>query len=68
MNASGWNQLDDTDLVDVHDYGDDLARHRCEGDKPLWLGECGGVSLVADERGEDFAYKHASSGEGLETA
>jgi hypothetical protein len=46
VDASGWNQLDDTDLVDVHDYGDDLSRHENEPDRPLWIGECGGVSLV----------------------
>jgi beta-galactosidase/beta-glucuronidase len=59
IDASGWKQRGDTDLVDVHDYGDDLSGHRSEG-KPLWLGECGGVSLTLDE-GEDFAYRHVTS-------
>ena len=27
VDASGWNQLDDTDLVDVHDYGAELTEH-----------------------------------------
>ena len=51
IDASGWNQLEDTDLVDVHDYGSDLSRHRAT-DRPLWLGECGGISLEAG----GFAY------------
>jgi hypothetical protein len=59
IDASGWTQRGDTDLVDVHDYSDDLSRHRA-GRLPLWLGECGGVSLALDQ-GEDFAYKHARS-------
>jgi beta-galactosidase/beta-glucuronidase len=45
IDASGWNQLEDTDLVDVHDYGADLSRHR-SADRPTWLGECGGISLA----------------------
>jgi beta-galactosidase/beta-glucuronidase len=63
IDASGWTQRGDTDLIDVHDYGDDLSRHRSDR-LPLWLGECGGVSFALDE-GEDFAYKHATSGEEL---
>jgi beta-galactosidase/beta-glucuronidase len=43
VDASGWNQLDDTDLVDVHDYGDELTKHRgARDDIPLWFGELGG--------------------------
>lgn len=68
VDASGWTQLDDTDLVDVHDYGDDLSAHRNETGRPLWLGECGGVSFPADSSSEDFAYKHAASGDELASA
>lgn len=68
VDASGWNQLDDTDLRDVHDYGDDLSAYASEPDRPLWVGECGGVSLVPNGRSEDFAYKHAASGEALARA
>ena len=43
VDASGWNQLDDTDLVDVHDYGSELTKHvGARDDIPLWFGELGG--------------------------
>jgi beta-galactosidase/beta-glucuronidase len=43
VDASGWNQLDDTDLVDIHDYGAELTKHRgIRDDIPLWFGELGG--------------------------
>ncbi len=64
VDASGWKQLDDTDLRDVHDYGDDLSRHASPTRLPLWVGECGGVSLELSD-GADFAYKHARSAEEL---
>jgi beta-galactosidase/beta-glucuronidase len=60
IDASGWKHRGDTDLLDVHDYGDDLSGHRSPDDLPLWIGECGGVSLVV-AGAEDFAYKHVSS-------
>ncbi len=63
VDASGWTQLDDTDLRDVHDYGDDLARHAGRDGLPLWVGECGGVTLVVPGRtwGHDFAYRSVES-------
>jgi hypothetical protein len=61
VDASGWKHRGDTDVIDVHDYGDDLSAHRSPADLPLWLGECGGVSLVVAGE-EDFAYKHVTSG------
>jgi beta-galactosidase/beta-glucuronidase len=64
VDASGWTHRGVTDLRDVHDYGDDLSAHRSTADDPLWIGECGGVSLVVAGI-EDFAYKHVSSGEEL---
>ena len=64
VDASGWKQREDTDVIDVHDYGDDLNEHRSPAGRPLWLGECGGVSLVIEGE-EDFAYKHVTSGEEL---
>jgi beta-galactosidase/beta-glucuronidase len=62
VDASGWKHRGDTDVVDVHDYGNDLSAHR-SGDLPVWVGECGGVSLAVGDRAEDFAYKHARSGD-----
>jgi hypothetical protein len=59
IDASGWAHRGDSDVVDVHDYGDDLSGHAS-----VWVGECGGVSLVVDGH-EDFAYKHVSSGDEL---
>jgi hypothetical protein len=70
VDASGWKQLDDTDLVDVHDYGDDLSRHSSPPGKPLWLGECGGVSLAVPGHtwAADFAYRTVSSPDELVAA
>jgi beta-galactosidase/beta-glucuronidase len=67
VDASGWHHRGDGDLVDVHDYGDDLARHEPAGDLPVWVGECGGVSLVV-AGDEDFAYKHVADGASLASA
>jgi beta-galactosidase/beta-glucuronidase len=64
VDASGWTHRGDTDLLDVHDYGDDLSAHCSPSGVPLWIGECGGVSLVV-AGDEDFAYKHVSSAEAL---
>ena len=63
VDASGWTQRGDTDLVDVHDYRDDLSAH-ASGELPLWLGECGGVSLTLG-RADDFAYRRVASGDEL---
>lgn len=55
VDASGWKQLDDTDLVDVHDYGAELTRHDGQHrDLPLWFGELGGLSVG----GGEFVYRH----------
>jgi beta-galactosidase/beta-glucuronidase len=55
VDASGWKQLDDTDLVDVHDYGAELTQHRGKRDDiPLWFGELGGLSVGTGE----FVYRH----------
>jgi beta-galactosidase/beta-glucuronidase len=57
VDASGWNQLDDTDLVDVHDYGAELTRHLgVRDDIPLWFGELGGISVGTGA----FAYRHVA--------
>jgi hypothetical protein len=57
VDASGWKQLDDTDLVDVHDYGAELTKHLgTRDDIPLWIGECGGLSVGTGE----FAYRHVA--------
>ena len=55
VDASGWKQLGETDLVDVHDYGAELTRHRGKRDDiPLWFGELGGLSVGSG----DFVYRH----------
>lgn len=55
VDASGWRQLEDTDLVDVHDYGERLTKHLGQRDDlPLWFGELGGLSVGTG----DFAYRH----------
>jgi beta-galactosidase/beta-glucuronidase len=56
IDASGWKQLDDTDLVDVHDYGAELTKHveKRRDEIPLWIGELGGLSLGTGE----FVYRH----------
>jgi hypothetical protein len=56
VDASGWKQLDDTDLVDVHDYGAELTQHveQRRDDLPLWIGELGGLSVGTG----DFVYRH----------
>lgn len=55
VDASGWHQLDDTDIVDVHDYGTELTKHvGARDDLPLWFGELGGLSVGTGE----FAYRH----------
>ena len=55
IDASGWKQLEDTDLVDVHDYGERLTHHLGKRDDvPLWFGELGGLSVGAGE----FVYRH----------
>jgi beta-galactosidase/beta-glucuronidase len=55
IDASGWKQLEDTDLVDVHDYGAELTKHRgARDDLPLWFGELGGLSVGTG----DFVYRH----------
>jgi len=56
IDASGWKQLEDTDLVDVHDYGATLTKHveKRREDIPLWIGELGGISTGTG----DFVYRH----------
>lgn len=56
IDASGWNQqLDHTDLIDVHDYGATLEKHErhAQASIPVWIGECGGISLGDS----DFVYR-----------
>lgn len=68
VDASGWNQLEDTDLVDVHDYGAQLTTHRdVRVDLPLWFGECGGISLAVEghSRRADFSYRDVAGGDEL---
>jgi beta-galactosidase/beta-glucuronidase len=63
IDTSGWNQLEDTDLVDVHDYRSQLEAHVGRRDDiPLWFGECGGISLVVNGHAQasDFSYHDAA--------
>jgi hypothetical protein len=56
IDASGWKQqLDHTDVIDVHDYGATLEQHVKHADAkiPVWIGECGGISLGDS----DFVYR-----------
>ncbi len=62
VDASGWKHRGDTDLRDVHDYGADLSGHASDGELPLWIGECGGVSYALGGGREDFAYSSVASG------
>ena len=65
VDASGWNQLEDTDLVDVHDYGAELTKHRgARDDLPLWFGECGGISLPVEGHA-DFSYRDVANADEL---
>jgi beta-galactosidase/beta-glucuronidase len=62
VDASGWKQqLDHTDLVDVHDYGTELEQHRkhAAAGIPVWIGECGGISLAVEGHSwtADFSYR-----------
>src|SRR5436305_10308924 len=56
VDASGWNQqLDHTDVIDVHDYGVTLDQHHphAAAEKPVWIGEGGGIALGDP----DFVYR-----------
>lgn len=69
VDASGWNQLDDTDLIDVHDYASELTKHEehREAEIPVWIGECGGISLHVQGHGwpPHFAYRDAGDAQDL---
>jgi beta-galactosidase/beta-glucuronidase len=70
IDASGWKQqLDDTDLVDVHDYDAVLAKHLKHEDAeiPVWIGECGGISLYVEGHAwtSDFSYRDVRSSDEL---
>jgi glycosyl hydrolase family 2 len=44
--ASGWTQRSLTDVIDVHDYGNNLVRHAVQNPaKPKVIGEYGGIAL-----------------------
>ncbi|HEU4753792.1 MAG TPA: glycoside hydrolase family 2 TIM barrel-domain containing protein, partial [Armatimonadota bacterium] len=44
--ASGWTQRSFTDVIDVHDYGNNLIRHAVQNpSKPKVIGEYGGIAL-----------------------
>jgi beta-galactosidase/beta-glucuronidase len=70
VDASGWHRRGGSDLDDVHDYGDDLTRHRGDGRTPCWIGECGGISLpVPGHTWEsDHAYRTVADADELASA
>ena len=44
--ASGWTQRALTDVIDIHDYGNNLARHsEVNPARPKVIGEYGGIAL-----------------------
>lgn len=49
IDASGWTQRTQTDIIDHHDYTNDLAQYaRAKPGKPQWFGEYGGVALPVE--------------------
>jgi beta-galactosidase/beta-glucuronidase len=49
IDASGWTQRAKTDIIDIHDYGNDLKKHVVANPpKPRWIGEFGGVALPVE--------------------
>ncbi|HXG24389.1 MAG TPA: glycoside hydrolase family 2, partial [Chthonomonadales bacterium] len=46
IDASGWIQRDNTDIIDIHDYSNDLKKYAVPNSTcPKWIGEYGGVAL-----------------------
>lgn len=46
IDASGWIQREKTDIIDIHDYGNELKKHAIPNPpRPKWIGEYGGVAL-----------------------
>jgi hypothetical protein len=49
IDASGWTQRAKTDIIDIHDYGNDLKKHLVANPpEPRWIGEFGGVALPVE--------------------
>jgi len=49
VDASGWTQRSKTDIIDHHDYTNDLAQYARENPPlPQWIGEYGGIALPVE--------------------
>lgn len=49
VDASGWTQRSKTDIIDHHDYTNDLAQYsKTDLTIPQWVGEYGGVALPVE--------------------
>jgi beta-galactosidase/beta-glucuronidase len=49
IDASGWSQRSKTDIIDHHDYTNNLAQYAKENAEiPQWVGEYGGVAYPVD--------------------
>lgn len=49
IDASGWTQRSKTDIIDHHDYTNNLAQYsKVNPPLPQWVGEYGGVALPVD--------------------
>jgi beta-galactosidase/beta-glucuronidase len=49
IDASGWTQRGETQIIDHHDYTNNLAKHAKENpEKPQWFGEYGGIAFPVE--------------------
>jgi beta-galactosidase/beta-glucuronidase len=68
IDASGWTQRGETDIIDAHEYGNDLRKrldpHQA---KPTWIGEYGGVALPVEGHTwvKGWGYQVARNGDEL---
>ncbi|MFN3651338.1 MAG: glycoside hydrolase family 2 protein [Armatimonadota bacterium] len=66
--ASGWTQRSLTDVIDVHDYSNDLAKHAVANPvKPKVIGEYGGVALPIPGHtwSQGWGYQTVRNADGL---
>jgi beta-galactosidase/beta-glucuronidase len=68
IDASGWIQRDKTDIIDIHDYGNDLKKHAIpDPTRPKWIGEYGGIALPVEGHtwADGWGYQTVNSPEEL---
>ncbi len=66
--ASGWTQRDETDVIDLHDYTNNLVRHAVRNPvKPKVIGEYGGIALPIPGHTwtTGWGYQNARDADGL---